>query len=327
MFSATAFAKQPTGSRGRGPGGVTERTRPQWLRQFLLDPGSLRPRTRMPTFFPDGQSQHLHLLEGNVDAQLEAMIAYLSRLHDQPLPRSIEEARSRSYELRPAARPIVFRTFMREVGTHAIAVGFAAGAHFAFDARGVYLAQAWRGRFLDAESTWSDRFVPPVQPLGEAWVRLGEGSLAALLVDDQAAWPIDARAAGTQFLGYRLDADGVPSFVYQVGRYQVVDCTTPEPDANHGAGLIRRLEITASALVNPGDTDSLWLRPLVGHDLKWAAAPAADMEVAQANGLSVSLTPPQPAGKLRPVGDRQEWIVPLTIAPGQTVQVQLRYRW
>ena len=48
---------------------------------------------------------------------------------------------------------MLLRTFMKGVGTHAIAVEYPEGIHAAFDALKVRFALAWRGRFLDAEST------------------------------------------------------------------------------------------------------------------------------------------------------------------------------
>ena len=61
---------------------------------------------------------------------------------------------------------------MQSAGTHAIAVGFPQKVHFAFDAEQISLAQAWRGRFLDAEGTWFVRHAPPADPIGEAHTRL-----------------------------------------------------------------------------------------------------------------------------------------------------------
>ena len=59
----------------------------------------------------------------------------------------------RAFEITPKERPVLLRTFMKGVGTHAIAVEYPEGIHAAFDALKVRFALAWRGRFLDAEST------------------------------------------------------------------------------------------------------------------------------------------------------------------------------
>ena len=37
------------------------RLQPEWFREFMRDPARLKPRTRMPTFFPKGKSSSLRL--------------------------------------------------------------------------------------------------------------------------------------------------------------------------------------------------------------------------------------------------------------------------
>ena len=51
----------------------SERLRPQWVLDWLIDPQQIAPGTRMPTFFPDGQSPLPDVLEGDVTAQIEAV--------------------------------------------------------------------------------------------------------------------------------------------------------------------------------------------------------------------------------------------------------------
>jgi cbb3-type cytochrome oxidase cytochrome c subunit len=54
-----------------------ERLRPEWVLDWLLDPQQIAPGTRMPTFFPDGQSPLPNVLGGDVQAQIEAIRDYL----------------------------------------------------------------------------------------------------------------------------------------------------------------------------------------------------------------------------------------------------------
>ena len=44
-----------------------------WFHRYLPDPASLRPGTRMPTFWPDGHAANDTILGGNIDAQIEAI--------------------------------------------------------------------------------------------------------------------------------------------------------------------------------------------------------------------------------------------------------------
>ena len=106
-----------------------------------------------------------------------------------------------AFELIPKDRPIVQRTFMEGVGTHAILVGFPTGVHLAYDGKNARPALAWKGKFFDAYNTWFSRFAPFEKPPGDAVVR----------------WPSPStEPAHLRFGGYRLDKQGVPTFLYSI---------------------------------------------------------------------------------------------------------------
>jgi hypothetical protein len=109
------------------------------------------------------------------------------------------------FEIIPKERPVVQRTFMEGVGTHAILVGFPSGTHVAYDGKAARPALAWKGKFFDGYNTWFSRFAPFEKPLGEAIVK----------------WPEMQLDPSAQFLGYRLDAQGVPTFLWIAGGLQV----------------------------------------------------------------------------------------------------------
>ena len=46
--------------------GISDRVQPSWFYEFVLDPGAVKNRTRMPTFFPNGKSNRTDILKGNV---------------------------------------------------------------------------------------------------------------------------------------------------------------------------------------------------------------------------------------------------------------------
>ncbi|WP_182865168.1 c-type cytochrome [Stieleria mannarensis] len=196
--------------------GTTNRIEPKWFYEFVLNPSAVKKRTRMPTFFPDGKSNRPELLGGDVQRQISAIWAYLKFLDKQPLPEKIETVRSANYELLPREKPIVLRTFMQQAGTHAIAVGFPQGIHYAFDAERVRLAVGWKQRFLDARGTWFERFTPPADPLGDALVQMPTQPLF-VHGDDLGGSP------AYRFGGYRLDDAGVPTFLYDVDGVRVED--------------------------------------------------------------------------------------------------------
>lgn len=132
------------------------RLRPEWLLDFMVNPAAFNPGTRMPAFWPDAKRD-------KVWPDVDAIRVYLLEAAQSRLPEGLKQ--SQSYELIPRERPIVFRTFMREAGMQAVAVGFPQGVHAAFDAETSTWALAWKGKFLDAEPTWFERANPPVSPL------------------------------------------------------------------------------------------------------------------------------------------------------------------
>lgn len=298
--------------------GTPGRIHPQWFRDFLFNPGQLKPQTRMPTFFPNGKSASPAILNGNVDRQIAGIWAYLKALDKQPLPDKIAAARSQSFELVPKDRPILIRTFMQNAGTHAIAVGFPQQVHFVFDAESVRPFEAWRGRFLDAYGTWFVRSAPPAIPLGVDRTTLPRGAPLALLKDDQEPWPAgSAETSGVQFTGYRIGPSGVPTFLYRYGQFDVTDRIEP----NDKNGLKRRL------LVKPRQKDEedgrmLWFRSHVGEQLHRTKPNSYTDRV----GLTVFL--PENAarrGKLRKTGKQTEWIVPVEFDLEATIVVE--YQW
>lgn len=202
---------------------TVERLEPAFFKELLLDPPATQPGTLMPPLFAG---------RPKADQEIEQIWTYLKEVDQQRLPDGL--LRTEDFELKPETegRPIVFRTFLEGAGTEAVAVGFPAGLHAAFDARECRWRLAWRGRFLDAMSTWDDRFCAPAKPLGDRVTNL-----------ETAFPPADGEAG---FLGFRLGADGVPTFLYEAGGKRYEDRVEPVDGA-----LVRRLrtgdrEITQS---------------------------------------------------------------------------------
>ena len=226
---------------------VPDRLEPSWFKRYMLDPASLRPGTRMPAFFIEGKSQGSKLFSGNANSQIEALWIYLREVNETRLPVGME--RGDGFELKPTTQPIVHRTFVQDVGTHAIAVGFPQGVHFVFDALTMRPALVWRGAFIDAESAQADRFTPFVKPLGDDVVSLPGGALLAPEI--AGPWTTD----GMRFTGYRLDEARVPIFQYERGSLRIEESLRP---AEGGQSLRRKW-------VFYGPTQSQWLRIGVGE--------------------------------------------------------------
>ena len=288
--------------------GINRRIHPRWFHDFLLDPAKLKARTRMPTFFPDGRSQHPNLLDGDVTRQIGAMWNYLSDSSER-LPEKIEQARSQNYELIPDDTPIILRTFVQGVGTHAIAVGFPEGVHFVFDTQSASPALEWRGRFIDAQGTWFIRFAPPASPLGDSVVKMPIGQIVESAPDRHDV------ADTTQFDGYRLDSSRIPTFSYRIGKREISDRIVPLDE-----GGFRRTIVIESA--DAEATRPAWLRLHSGRSLERQSEFAYKNE----DGLVVSLVAPaDDSGAIVKVDDAMAWRVPLRSA--ESIRVELRYSW
>ncbi len=207
--------------------GIATRVRPRWFHDFVMNPIALKARTRMPTFFPDGKSQHPGILNGDAERQIAAMWSYLVNSKKLGAPDKIAEALAQDFELIPTDQPIILRTFLNGVGTHAIAVGNPNGMHFAFDAKSCRLAIAWKGKFLDARSTWYERMAPSIDPLGDSLFTFDHPS----------------ELADATFRGYRLDASGVPTFDYLIDKVSISD----RIEAITGNGLKRVVDLSGES--------------------------------------------------------------------------------
>ncbi len=198
---------------------TVERLNPTYFKALLLNPAETQPRTLMPPLFAGHKK---------ANEEIEQIWTYLKELDQQPLPEGL--LKTDDYELKPdkAGRAIVFRTFMQDVGTHAICIGYPQGVHAAFDALRMRWALAWRGRFVDAFGTWQDRAMPPAKPLSDDVLKLPAGPPLAKLRSSGDVWPSSHEAY--EFKGYRLDKQGVPTLLYDVERLQVEDRLEPDAD-------------------------------------------------------------------------------------------------
>ncbi len=217
---------------------TVQRLRPGYFKELLLDPQGVNPGTLMPPMF-QGRKK--------ADREIEQLWTYLKEIDQRRLPDGL--LKSDDYELKPdgEGRPIVFRTFLEGVGTQAIAVGFPGGMNAAFDAGEVRWRIAWKGKFLDAMGTWDDRYCTPAVPLGEEvltlapWMPLAaetggvvgkaSGDLGADLGGSAGAagkgGAALGAAAGYEMRGYRLDQEGVPTFLYRWNGMEVEDRLAP----------------------------------------------------------------------------------------------------
>lgn len=283
--------------------GVTNRIHPAWFKKFLFNPGEVKSRTRMPTFFPKGKSSNQQILDGDVDRQIASLWAYLKDSSKQKLPEKILIARSQSYELIPEKKPLVLRTFMNEAGTHAIAVGFPQKLHIAYDSEQVRLAEVWQGRFLDAQGTWFERFAPPAIPLGSSRLTFPKGSTLKLSGSEMT--PL--------FRGYRIDQQGSPIFLHRLAAWDVEEIIEVEDSKT----LLRTWKIqTPKSVPKPQEFELQLLDEKGVHHGK-------ENSLVHPSGLKLTVTT---KGKSQTTETGWRVVVP-EMQPGETFSIEVKYRW
>jgi mono/diheme cytochrome c family protein len=226
------FAGNPnTGTRGPDLVGIDQRVRYDWYLRWLEQPQRMAPGTRMPSVFMNGKSLMDKVLDGQADAQSEALWAYLSLGPTLPLPEGMGPPRG--LVLTVEDRPVLLRTFMPEAGARAIAVGYPGGISTAFDANTCRLAYAWSGNFLDASPAWADRGGAPARVLGARFWTAPAGCPLGVTTSNEppdftaragdpayGAPPPEGKVleepARLRFDGYTTDRAGAPTFRYHL---------------------------------------------------------------------------------------------------------------
>lgn len=239
------------GMPGPDLGGVHDRIRYGYFHKWADNPPAIVPGTRMPQFWPGHEVPAIlsSLGGGTEDGQINALWAYLSMGKSMALPTGLIP--TNSYELVPSDAPIVHRTFMAGVGPRAILVGFPEMVHVAFDANGVRLAKAWRGKFFDARGMWEGRGGNWLGPLGTDVIDLPPGPSFAILDQPGAPWPkvpepvVDEkhRNIGGHFKGYTLDKQERPTFHYVLDGIDIHEQPLPVLQQTT-VSLDRRFEIS-----------------------------------------------------------------------------------
>ncbi len=286
---------------------MPKRLQRDWYHAYVLDPQRIRPGTRMPTGWPDGQSTLPKLLDGKAATQIEAIWVYLKDGKGAKLPIGMGK---QYLPLTPISSAIIYRNFIAGAGSRAIGVGYPEKVNLAFDANDVRLALLWQGAFIDAARHWTDRGVGFEGPLGDNILKLPPGVPFAALGKGDAAWPTTAaKAQGYRFKGYRLTPDDRPTFLYSFGGVTVEDF--PNPAVRKETALLRTLTLTATQ--PPAD---LYFRAAVGSKIE-----ALERGWYRVDGYRVRIEGGG-APQVRQSGGRAELLVPLRFDNGKAQVVQ-----
>lgn len=127
--------------------------------------------------------------------------------------------------------------------THSVNVGSPLNIHYTYDMEYGNLVQLWRGGFLDATPMWYSRGDGSSRPVG-AVQHFGVPSLTlSKLENTNAAWATDTIGTNYRQLGYQLDAQELPTFIYSVHNATVQDAIRP---LENGQGIKRTINIQNS---------------------------------------------------------------------------------
>ena len=190
------------GIQGPDLSNIAARLQEGWLRAYLVNPAAYRPGTLMPSFWPAGKSFNPSILGGDPDRQIASIFKFVESANGEP--EGFPQNRNGEYEIVPTERPVVQRSFVEGVGVRALLVGFPTGVHLAYDGEHGGPALIWKGRFFDAYTTWFSRFPIFEKPPGEKIL----------------TWP---KVTDGRFLGYRLDAQGTPTFLYELNGVKLAE--------------------------------------------------------------------------------------------------------
>jgi cbb3-type cytochrome oxidase cytochrome c subunit len=301
------------GAEGLDLARVPQRLQADWFHAFMLEPQKLKPRTRMPAAWPEGKSPFPKMQAGDTHKQIDGIWAYLSQGERGGAPAGL--SLTQAHLLVPGDEPIVFRTFVDQVGALAILVGFRQRSHIAFDANRVRMVLAWSGDFISPDGAWEGRGGNYAKIPSKDIVKFPEGPPLAVLGSNTDAWPGDVpkpkgignhrTPEGWRYRGYRYDERRVPTFLYQAGPVAVEE--TPEPDDRAAGGaIVRRFHLSAEK-----DVERLFLRVAVGKQISekdgvWTVDDAVKYRVSG----------PDVKPFVRTAGMTKELLVPVNIRPG-----------
>ena len=222
---------------------MTKRLQYDWFHKYVQDPVALRPLTRMPSAWPNGQVLLPQLLEGSMDQQIYSVWKYLDDGPKAPIPQGIGQNLEELYVFDDA---VIYRNFIEGAGPRAIGVGYPEKANLAFDANQMNIALLWHGSFIDAGKHWNGRGQGFQPPLGDNVLSFQQAPALALLESNDSKWPTgDIKKQGYRFLGYQLGDNRKPTFLYQLNKMRIFDFPNPEAGGGEFPALTRTLTVSS----------------------------------------------------------------------------------
>ena len=245
---------------------TTQRLQPGWFNSYVRNPGAFRPRTVMPSAWSNGIASHQTILDGNTDAQIEAIWYYLSLGTSAADPSGI---RGVSTKLAVDDRAQTFRGRSRVAGFRGIAVGLPEKLSYAFNAETGTLSAIWQGDFISVN--WNGQGSGDFNPASEA-ITLAQDVSFVQLPDENAPWPLlpvmtkenktnpdplYPKNVGYQFRGYFLGELSVPTFMYRSDTIEI-------EDRSIAAGSAEQPRLNRVLQFESPKEQTVWFRALTG---------------------------------------------------------------
>lgn len=313
--------KSASGNQGIDLTASYPRLQSAWFNQYVRNPGAFRPRTVMPTAWPDGMALHKTILDGDAEQQITAVWFYMSlgtSAADPPGVRGINT------KLAVGDEANLHRGRSRVAGYRGIAVGLPERLSYAFNAETGTLSAIWTGDFVNVN--WSGQGSGDFQPAADA-ILLPQDVSFAQLDDEQAPWPrmpvtskemrtnpdpLYPKNHGYQFRGYGLDDLAIPTFRYRCHQIQIDDRST-------AATIDEQLWLKRVFTFTTPTPQTVWFRALVGE------LQQESEHVYRAARLRVKLPPTEVVRRpLEGDPNRSELLLKLTLPQGQS-SLEIRY--
>jgi hypothetical protein len=138
---------------------------------------------------------------------------------------------------------------MPDSHTRSIAVGLPGFQSFCFDAEICALRYAWSGDFLDIAPAWAGRGGTNANVLGRRWYAAG----GPLRTDPD-------KVPTVKFNAYRLDANRVPEFLYEIDGVKVREKITADGD-----GIVRSFTLDGTIWFMAGERKGVDLKASAGE--------------------------------------------------------------
>ncbi len=287
---------------------MTKRLRPDWFARYLVNPGALRPGTRMPPFWPEGKSARPDILAGDTARQINAIWAFLADPKEVGLPDGLVQGK---IELVAEKEAVMYRNFIKG-SPRSIGVGYPEKANLSWDANDARLVCIWQGAFIDAGRHREGRGEGFANPLGHNVQQFPAGVPLAILSSLSQPWPnLAGKAAGVRMKGYELDAVRRPTFRYEFAGVLVEDFFTAKGQ-ELDASFVRTLHFKGNKPA--GD---LWFRAWAGASV----APQADQSYLLDGKIKIKITG---AGSpvIRQSESKTELLLPVDLTGGEAKIVQ-----